>query len=121
MNKFKKMFFYLATFGIGYLIAKSIAKKNSKKVNACLKYSNKIPFEISSLIDAIGGKKNYLNSHSTINSLIIEVTEISLVSVEKIKSLGPKGTLVNNNKITCLFGDYSKLLKEKIEEFISKI
>lgn len=116
----KVKLYYFLTLGIGYLIAKNKAKKLSTTTNDKLTISDNIPFEVMNLIEAIGGKNNFIECNSTINSLKIVLRDVSKVNKEKIKSIGAKGIMVSENYITCIFGDYSKKLASLLQENINK-
>lgn len=112
----KTTLYYIFTFGIGYLIAKKKAKKVASTINTELTVTNKVPFNIDVLIDAIGGKQNYVSNTATINSIKIKVKDISKVNKDKIKSLGAKGVMSGEDQVTCLFGDFSKKLSDLLNE-----
>ncbi len=114
----KTTWYYICTFGIGYLIAKKKAKKKATEVNKELTVSEKVPFEVQKFIDAIGGKENYIENTATINSIKIKVKDVNKVNKEEIKKIGAKGIMVGQDNITCLFGDYSKKLSELINKHI---
>lgn len=112
----KTTFYYIATFGIGYLVAKKKAKKIAETVNTELTITKEVPFEVNNIIDAIGGINNYVSNTATLNSIKIEVKDIELINKDKIKKMGAKGTILGDNNVTCLFGDYSKTLSSLINE-----
>lgn len=117
----KKMtWYYICTFGIGYLIAKKKAKKIANQTNTELTVSDKVPFDVLTILEAIGGQDNYVSNTATISSIKIEVKDIKLIDKEKIKKMGAKGTIQGQNNVTCLFGDYSKKLSELINQYIEK-
>lgn len=117
----KTTWYYILTLGIGYFIARKKAIEKSKTVNTKLTTTEKIPFEVENIINAIGGKTNYVSNNATINSIKIVLKDVSLVDKDAIKKMGAKGIMMGQNDITCLFGDYSKKLSEQINENISKI
>lgn len=116
----KTTIYYICTFGIGYLIAKNKAKKTANVVNDKLIVTEKVPFDINKLIQAIGGETNYVSNNATINSIKIKVKDLNLVDKDTIKKLGAKGTMIGDMEITCLFGDFSKKLSEMINNFFEK-
>lgn len=112
----KTTWYYIFTFGIGYLIAKRKAKKIVTNVNTELTISEKIPFEVTEIIEAIGGVQNYISNTASLNSIKFKVKNIELVDKERIKKMGAKGVMMSDENVTCLFGDYSKKLSTLINE-----
>lgn len=115
-DKTKLRLYYIFTFGIGYLKAKKQAKIQATTVNEELTVSEKIPFDLNKLIELLGGLENITKVDATINSLKVNVKEIEKINQKEIKILGAKGTLLFEDGVTCLFGDYSKKLSELINE-----
>lgn len=117
-KKTKVKLFYIFTFGVGYLYAKKKAKQIAQTTNTEIKGTQTVDFNISSLIDCLGGKDNILEIDSTISNLKLKLKDINLANLDAIKRLGAKGTLKNLNQLTILFGDNSqaiaKLLKENL-------
>lgn len=112
----KITWYYICTFGIGYLVAKKKAKKIATTVNSELTVTNEVPFKVKEIIDAVGGVDNYLFNTTTINSIKIGVKDIELVDKEKIKKMGAVGVNLNQDSIRCLFGDFSKKLGQMLDE-----
>lgn len=112
----KITWYYICTFGIGYLIAKKKAKKIAETINTELTVSNDVPFEVKEIIEAIGGIDNYICNTTTINSIKIEVKDIELINKEKIKDIGAVGVSLSQESIRCLFGDFSKKLGQMLDE-----
>lgn len=104
----KAKLFYIFTFGIGYLIAKKKFIQQKNNINNEIKVSQAKNFPIDTLVEYLGGSNNIVNLDATISSLIVEVQSLNNIDSDKFKSLGAKGTFTNNNKLTILFGDYSK-------------
>ncbi|MDE5553483.1 MAG: PTS transporter subunit EIIB [Malacoplasma sp.] len=117
-DKTKIRLYYIFTFGIGYLIAKKKAKQIANQVNSELTVSEKIPFDLDKLISLLGGKENITSVDATINSLKVSVKDIEKINQKEIKTLGAKGTILSEDSVTCLFGDYSKKLSEILNENI---
>lgn len=115
----KITWYYILTFGIGYLIAKKKAKKQINSTNTELTVSNDVPFEVLKFFEVIGGKENYISNSATISSIKVEVKNIDLINKEEIKKMGAKGIIVGEKNVTCLFGDYSKKLSEMINKTIN--
>ena len=122
MKKWKLILFYIATFSIGYFYIKNKAKKVSKDttINEELEISKEIPFEVNKLISILNGIKNIKFCSSTINSLKIELNSIENIDIEEIKKIGAKGVMKSENKLTMLFGDFSKTLDQFINELINE-
>lgn len=116
MKNLKLKLLYILTFGIFYLVAKKKALKHVKNVNTQIQVSTTIPFEVQNLLNAIGGIENYVQNSTTINSLKIFVKDIHKIDVEAIKKMGAHGTILGEDNITCLFGNYSKTLSTKLNE-----
>lgn len=115
MNQKRKMWVYIIiTFGIGYLIAKRKAKSIQGKTNEEIATTTADNFNIDKLITALGGSNNIVAVQSTISNLKITLNDIKAINQSVIKSLGAKGSFLNENKITILFGDTSKDIANKI-------
>lgn len=119
MRKWKIILFYIVTFGIGYFILKNKAKKMSKVENQELDISYDIPFDIERFLEEAGGKENIIKTEATISSLNIfynkKIKELS-INYDFINSLKPKGIMKYENKISILFGDFSKILSNEINK-----
>lgn len=115
MKKTKLIFLYVFTFGIAYFVIKAKAKKHATIVNNELTLSYDIPFEINDFYNSVGGKENITSAEANINSIKVFVKDIEKVSQDNIKKLGAKGSMLSENCITCLFGDYSKKLDEVLK------
>lgn len=114
MSKLKIYLFYIFTFGIGYFILKSKAKKQANSTNDKLITTNKIPFELEDFFSALGGKNNIIKSSATISSIKIIVNNIELIKQDDLEKMGSKGQILSEDAITCLFGDFSQSLNELI-------
>lgn len=115
MSAIKIYLFYIITFGIGYFILKSKAKKKANVTNEQLTTTNKIPFKLEDFFDALGGKDNIVKSSATINSIKIVVNNIELIKQDDLKKMGSKGQILSEDAITCLFGDFSQSLNSLID------
>lgn len=120
MGKFKLTLFYIVTFGIGYFVLKNKAKKQATVTNEELIVTEKIPFDISTLIKAVGGLENIKDCSAKINSITFLLVDSENIDVKTIKQLGAKGTIIKEDGITCLFGDYSQALESEIKKNIKK-
>lgn len=119
MSQKSKMWIYIIfTFGIGYLIAKRKAKVIQNKTNDEIFTTSADNFNVDKLLTALGGPNNIIGVQSTISNLKITLRDVSLIDQNKIKSLGAKGSFLNENKITILFGDTSKDIASKINNKI---
>lgn len=112
----KLMLFIICSLGIGYLIAKRKAKKIQAQTNEEISTTTAIKFNIDKLINALGGTNNIVNVESTISNLKITLKDIKSINQKEIKSLGAKGSFLNENRITILFGDTSKDIASKINK-----
>ena len=115
INKYKTKLFYIFTFGIGYLIAKKKCLEQKNNINNEIKVSDAKNFDLESLLKYLGGKDNIIKLDSTISSLIVELKSLENIDVNTFKSLGARGSFVNNNKLTILFGDHSKDIMNKLK------
>lgn len=119
MNQKSKMWLYIIfTMGIGYLIAKRRAKVIQNETNDEIISTTANNFNIDKLINALGGLNNITNVQSTISNLKISLNDVNLINQNTIKNLGAKGSFINENKITILFGDTSKDIANKINNKI---
>ncbi len=122
MKKWKLILFYIATFSIGYFYIKSKAKKVSEDttINEELEVRKEIPFEVNKLVSILNGIENIKSCSSTINSLKVELNSIENINIDEIKKIGAKGVMKSGNKLTMLFGDFSKTLDQFINELINE-
>ena len=116
-TKFFYYFLLIITFGF---IKKTIIDRIEDNTENIIKTSTNIPFNITILIHALGGKQNILEISSTISSLKLTLVNALLVDKEKIKEISQRGILVSENKITILFGNYSEQLKHELENELRK-
>lgn len=115
--KTKLWLFYICTFSIGYFVAKSKAKKKVQTqdiIQISVANDNKVDL----IVKALGGMDNITDIQATINNVKITLKDINIIDQDKIKALGAKGSFLNNNKITILFGDNSKDIANKIQNKI---
>lgn len=108
----KTILLYIFTFGIAYAIAKSKAKKIAKTVNTTLKVNTEINFDINQLIKDLGTKENIESVSSTLNCLIVNLKDKTIINVDDFKKYNLKGMYFAGNKLNMLFGDISKHLEE---------
>lgn len=112
--KTKLWLFYICTFSIGYFVAKNKAKKKVQTqdiIQISVANDNKVDL----IVKALGGMDNINDIQATINNVKITLKDINIIDQDKIKALGAKGSFLNNNKITILFGDNSKDIANKIQ------
>lgn len=120
MSKWKLYFLYVITFGIAYFVINKKAKEQANKVNSELTISDNVPFKLNELYDCVGGKENINKTEANINSLKIYLKDISKTQQDAIKKLGAKGSMISEECVTCLFGDYSKTLHDLITKDLSE-
>lgn len=111
---------YIFTFGIAYFVIKKKAKDRANLVNDELIVSDEVPFEMEKFYNCLGGKENITSCDANINSIKIFVKDIEKINQTEIKKLGAKGSMLSENCVTCLFGDYSKKLDELLKKDLSK-
>ncbi len=117
MKKWQLRLFYIGTFGIGYFWVKNKAKKVADVQNEEIEVSKEIPFEVQNLLNLFGGLDNITKTDATISSFKVELKDPSLADVEAIKKLGQaKGVMKSGNKLSIVFGDYSKTLDSFIKD-----
>lgn len=117
MKKWQLRLFYIGTFGIGYFWVKNKAKKVADVQNEEIEVSKEIPFEVQNLLNLFGGIDNITKTDATISSFKVELKDPSLADVEAIKKLGQaKGVMKSGNKLSIVFGDYSKTLDSFIKD-----
>lgn len=120
MKKTSLIMLYIFTFGIAYFVLKAKAKKHAITVNNELTLSYDIPFKLEDFYSSVGGKENITNIEANINSIKVFVNDIEKVNQDSIKKLGAKGSMLSENCVTCLFGDYSKKLDEVLKNELAK-
>lgn len=75
---------------------------------------NKLPFEITELETALGGRDNLLDFKSTPTRLNVNVNDIKIVNIEKLKGLGVSGIVEKSNGYSLIFGAVAPLIEEKL-------
>ncbi len=121
MKKWQLWVFYICTFGIGYFYIKNKAKKVAEEQKEEIEVAKEVPFEIQNLLDLLGGLDNVKKTDSTISTFKVELKEVNLVKIDEIKKLGnAKGVMKSGNKVSIVFGDYSKTLDSFIKDLLKK-
>ncbi len=116
----KTILLYVFTFGIAYAVAKSKAKKLANNANKELKVTYNFDFELADLVNDLGTKENIIDVNSTLNCLIVNLKDKTIVDPETLKKYNPKGMYFAGNKLNLLFGDNSKHIQECLEKFINE-
>lgn len=116
----KKRTLYILTFGIAYLIAKRKAKKIAATNNTELRTSSNIDINLDQLIEKLGSKANIVKIESRINSLTIELKDISKINIDEFNVFNPKGLYISGNKLILLLGDNSKAIHKELELILNK-
>lgn len=119
-QKTKLWIFYISTLGIGYFLAKKKVKSLIENSNDTIVTSKDNKFNVGELINALGGSDNIVNVEATISNLKVDVNNKDIINQDRIKSLGIKGSFINENKITILLGDCSQDIASKLKGKISK-
>ncbi len=126
-QKFWYIFFCIITFSILYWVVQAKIKKANQQpfstsaeptsdTTKQLKRTEKVPFSIEELIEALGTKENILTVDASLSSLKVGVKEKEKVDQEKIKKLGAKGIMISGLKVSMVFGDISIAAKEALEK-----
>ena len=105
----------ILSFGALDKKVKEKIKSNENNINNDLKKSDLIPFDLNIFFNYIGTKDNIINSKSTLNSIILNLKDINLVDKDRLKKIGIKGILVNENSITLILGNYAGELKKQLQ------
>jgi len=114
--KSKTILLSIITFGIYYAIIRSKAHKQAK-IKTSITTSNIIDFNISELINYLGGKENIESVSTSISTF--SVTLKRGVNVDKdvfLKKFKIKGINKINNKYMFLIGDNATMIGNKIKE-----
>lgn len=94
---------------LAFIFLKVIKNKQPKQVKA-----GDIPVDINMIIDAIGGKANLKETVATSSKVTFFVNKDNLVDLEKLKALGASGIVQTTNKVSAIFGKYSKEISNMI-------
>lgn len=70
---------------------------------------------VDDLLNAFGSNKNIKSINLDTNRLKVEVIDLKIVNLERIKELSNSGVFVTNNTIKALFSYNSDVLKKEIE------
>ena len=73
-----------------------------------------IPLDINMLINAVGGTNNIKETTASSSRITFFVKDDSLVSLEDLKTLGASGIVQTTNKVSAIFGKYSKEISNMI-------
>lgn len=88
---------------LAILFFRIIKNKQPKQINA-----GDIPVDIDLIMEAVGGKLNIKETIATSSKVTFFVNDDNLVSLEKLKALGASGIVQTTNKVSAIFGKYSK-------------
>ncbi len=105
----------ILSFGALDKKVKEKVKNNENNINSDLKKSNLIPFDLNLFLKYIGTKENIISAKSTLNSIILNLKNIDIVNKDKLKKIGIRGILVNENSITLILGNYAGELKKQLQ------
>lgn len=73
-----------------------------------------IPLDINMLINAVGGKNNIKETTASSSRITFFVKDDGLVDLESLKTLGASGIVQTTNKVSAIFGKYSKEISNMI-------
>lgn len=114
-TKIKVIFLNIITFGyFQHCVNKKVKSQDKNEI----KKSTKIPFNVDDLIIYLGTSENIKNIESSLNTLQVFFNDKSKIDINKIKTLGAKGTMFSKDKLSIVFGDFSDALKEEINKKI---
>lgn len=66
-------------------------------------------------IEVYGGKDNIVNANYEMSRLTVEVHDLNLVNLNKLKELGASGVLVTGNVVKASFGERAKYICELLK------
>lgn len=75
-----------------------------------------IPLDINMLINAVGGKNNIKETIASSSRITFFVKDDSLVDLESLKTLGASGIVQTTNKVSAIFGKYSREISNMIND-----
>lgn len=75
-----------------------------------------VPIDIEMLIKAVGGKANIKETSASASRITFFVNDDSLVSLDDLKALGASGIVQTTNKVSAIFGKYSREISNMINE-----
>ncbi|MBN0919508.1 PTS glucose transporter subunit IIB [[Mycoplasma] gypis] len=116
-NKFKYYFLLIASFG---LIKRKWRKYRQEETKKYLSVSNKLDFDIKTLIGLLGSKENITNAQASQKKIKISLKNIKNVNVDEIQKLeGVSGLFLQSNAITLITGNNAKYVEELISKEIN--
>ncbi len=96
---------------LAVIFVMTIKNKQPKQVKA-----SDIPVDINMIMDAVGGKSNIKETVASSSKITFFVRDDSLVSLEKLKAVGASGIVQTTNKVSAIFGKYSKQISNMIND-----
>jgi len=96
---------------LAVIFLKTIKSQQPKQVKA-----SDIPVDINLIMDAVGGKNNIKETIATSSKITFFVKDDSLVSLGKLKAVGASGIVQTTNKVSAIFGKYSKQISNMIND-----
>lgn len=88
---------------LAVIFLKVVKNKQPKQIKA-----GDIPVDISMIVEAVGGKNNIKETVATSSKVTFFIHDDSLVKLDKLKIVGASGIVQTTNKVSAIFGKYSK-------------
>lgn len=88
---------------LAFIFINVIKNKQPRQIKA-----GDIPIDIDMLIAAVGGKPNIKETVASSSRITFFIVNDSLVNLDSLKSLGASGIVQTTNKVSAIFGRYSK-------------
>lgn len=84
-------------------------------------WADDIPSSAPLIVQALGGKENIIKIDACITRLRLTLTNIRLLDVNALRSLGAVGVIrLGGGNVQVVFGTYSELIKEEISKVLRK-
>lgn len=118
MKKSTYIFLCIITCGIYKIHINKKAKQASTKINDELITSHSYDFDINTLMKDLGGEENIQQVSSTLNNVIINLKDVSLINTDLKQKYKISGIHKTNHQLILVFGDTSQKICNDLQKLI---
>lgn len=119
MKKIRWVLLNIIGLGIPYIYARNKANKLKNTTNTTLQTSSLIDFDITDLLNALGGKDNIENISTTISTLKVNLKNAQDLSKEQFNKFKINGFMKNQKQIILVFGDNAQAIGNELSKLLN--
>ncbi len=116
MKRCTYVFLMIISFGFFKLYLNKKAKLIAYQKNDKLIVSEKFSFDIENFINDLGGIKNIRSVNSTINNVIVDLEDTTLVKENLKQTYNIRGINRSAHQLILVFGDNASAIANKLKE-----